>query len=205
MAGTHDGAKKSAARRLGLSLPAYEALLQKGQKWCSRCREWHARSAFLVDASRYDGLAASCRSARKTHYRASYVRKGRKPRLCSEHVAGRDNDKKQARRRVNAEVEAGLRPHPNTIPCTDCGHVWRPGERRHEYDHYLGYDARYHRKVQAVCTRCHRRRDAKGRCTRGHSLLDATVTVDKKGHRICKVCTRIRDRARRKKSLPCLP
>lgn len=25
------------------------------------------------------------------------------------------------------------RPHPNTLPCTDCGHVWFEGERRHQY------------------------------------------------------------------------
>ena len=25
------------------------------------------------------------------------------------------------------------RPHPNTIPCEDCGHVWFEGERRHQY------------------------------------------------------------------------
>lgn len=48
-----------------------------------------------------------------------------------------DGDKKQARRRINVEVRTGRRPHPNTIPCVDCGHIWKMGERRHEYDHYL--------------------------------------------------------------------
>jgi hypothetical protein len=27
----------------------------------------------------------------------------------------------------------GQRPHPNTIPCSQCGHVWFEGERRHHY------------------------------------------------------------------------
>ncbi len=25
------------------------------------------------------------------------------------------------------------RPHPNTLPCADCGHIWFEGERRHDY------------------------------------------------------------------------
>lgn len=70
----------------------------------------------------------------------------------------RDGDKKQARQRVNVEVRTGRRPHPNTLSCVDCCHVWREGERRHEYDHHLGYQAENHLDVQPVCTRCQRRR-----------------------------------------------
>jgi len=29
--------------------------------------------------------------------------------------------------------DLGQRPHPNTVPCEDCGHVWFEGERRHDY------------------------------------------------------------------------
>jgi hypothetical protein len=36
--------------------------------------------------------------------------------------------------------------------------VWAPGERRHEYDHHLGYAAEHHGDVEAVCTVCHRAR-----------------------------------------------
>ena len=86
----------------------------------------------------------------------------------------RDGDRAQARQRVNVEVRTGYRPHPNTLPCVDCGHRWRSGERRHEYDHYKGYAAKHHGDVEAVCTTCHRaragargevrqRRDARGR------------------------------------------
>ena len=67
----------------------------------------------------------------------------------------RDGDQKQARRRINVEVRTGRRPHPNTFPCALCGHVWTLGERRHEYDHYLGYAAEYHYTVRPVCTKCH--------------------------------------------------
>lgn len=74
--------------------------------------------------------------------------------------APRDGDFKQARQRVNVEVRRGFRPHPNSLPCTDCGHVWRDGERRHEYDHHLGYAPEHHLDVQSVCTLCHATREA---------------------------------------------
>lgn len=75
----------------------------------------------------------------------------------------RDGDKEQARQRINVEVRMGRRPHPNTLPCADCGHVWEPGARRHEYDHHLGYAAAHHYDVEPVCTVCHRARgDGRG-------------------------------------------
>lgn len=70
----------------------------------------------------------------------------------------RDGDKKQARQRINVEVRTGRRPHPNSLPCADCGHAWSEGERRHEYDHHLGYAAEHHHSVESVCTTCHARR-----------------------------------------------
>lgn len=70
----------------------------------------------------------------------------------------RDGDKKQARQRINVEVRSGRRPHPNTLPCVGCGHIWNEGERRHEYDHYKGYAAENHFEVEPVCTLCHRAR-----------------------------------------------
>ena len=70
----------------------------------------------------------------------------------------RDGDKIQARQRINVEVRTGRRPHPNALPCADCAHEWKTGERRHEYDHHLGYAAAHHYDVEAVCTTCHRRR-----------------------------------------------
>lgn len=73
--------------------------------------------------------------------------------------AARSGDRKQARQRINVEVRTGRRPHPNTLPCVDCGHVWADGERRHEYDHHLGYAAENHLNVEAVCTLCHRARN----------------------------------------------
>jgi hypothetical protein len=49
------------------------------------------------------------------------------------------------------------RPHPNTVPCTDCGHVWFEGERRHQY---VGEDGEVseHDDAVVVCILCHQKR-----------------------------------------------
>jgi hypothetical protein len=78
-------------------------------------------------------------------------------------MTARDDDRAQARQRVNVEVRSGRRDHPNTLPCTDCGHQWRTGERRHEYDHHLGYAAANHLDVEPVCTTCHHNREGQRR------------------------------------------
>ena len=88
----------------------------------------------------------------------TYIQKPRLQRGRS-FVPARDGDKKQARRRITFFVESQLLPHQNKLPCVDCGHIWREGERRHEYDHYLGYAAEKHECVEAVCTKCHRNRE----------------------------------------------
>lgn len=68
-------------------------------------------------------------------------------------------EERKARRAVNAEVRYGKRPHPNTLPCVDCGHVYAEGERRHEYDHTGDYnDQATWLTVDSVCTTCHRTR-----------------------------------------------
>lgn len=113
----------------------------------------------------------------------------------------RDGDKIQARQRINVEVRTGRRPHPNTLPCWDCGHVYKPSERRHEYDHYKGYAAQNHYKVQPVCTLCHAKRDspkkAQTKCYRGHDFTPDNVILSAKGLRKCRECRRVYDRGRR--------
>jgi hypothetical protein len=49
------------------------------------------------------------------------------------------------------------RPHPNTVPCSDCGHVWFEGERRHQY---VGEDGEVSIEDDAVvvCILCHQKR-----------------------------------------------
>jgi len=112
----------------------------------------------------------------------------------------RDGDKAQARQRINVEVRSGRRPHPNTIPCSDCGHVWEEGERRHEYDHYMGYAPGHHLEVSAVCTTCHAKRDsAKAKqthCKLGHEFTGENTYIKPNGTRGCVKCRRERDRNR---------
>lgn len=74
-------------------------------------------------------------------------------------IPARAGDKKQARATVTHAVNRGVLPHPNTLPCTDCQHtVTSDADRRHEYDHFQGYAPEHHMSVEAVCTRCHKRR-----------------------------------------------
>lgn len=115
-------------------------------------------------------------------------------------AAPRDGDKKQARQRINVEVRTGYRSHPNTLPCKDCGHVWRPGERRHEYDHFKGYAAAHHYDVEPVCTLCHAIRDsarkAQTHCSAGHEFTVGNTYLKSNGTRSCRECMRIWDRSR---------
>ena len=113
----------------------------------------------------------------------------------------RSGDKKQARQRINVLVRTGKIAHPNTIPCVDCGHVYADGERRHEYDHHLGYAAEHHYSVQSVCTTCHAKRDNskanQTHCRKGHEFTVENTIIRKNGTRHCRECERNRDRNRR--------
>ena len=159
MAQTKAGAAKARASSLGISVEAYQSRVSSGEKWCTRCKDWHSRSAFGSDSSRLDGLTASCREAKAALQRSTYVPTGGAGRPRGWLVPSRPGDKKQARRRVNYLVEQGRIPHPNDLPCVDCGHLWRPGERRHEYDHHKGYCAKHQLSVESVCSACHHRRE----------------------------------------------
>jgi len=144
--GSASGVAKQAAGRTGTTVEDYEAKRQAGLKWCTSCKEWHERSAFPVDRSRGDGLKAHCLASDRG-----------KPR------GKRDPMRELARGVVNRSVLAGRLPAANTLPCSDCGHVITPeSPRRHEYDHFLGYEPEHQLDVQAVCTLCHADRE-KGR------------------------------------------
>lgn len=111
----------------------------------------------------------------------------------------RNGDRKQARQRINVEVRTGYRPHPSSIPCSDCGHIGE--DRRHEYDHYLGYAADNHLDVEAVCTICHAARDnAKANqthCINGHEFTADNTIRKPNGTRACRICRQAYDRKRR--------
>jgi hypothetical protein len=154
------GAAKVAAGRIGISLAEYRTHTDAGRKWCTGCKVWHPREDFAIDRTRGDGLTAVCRNRRNTDLRNRYTPKPR-PEVGRRFADARDQDKKQARRRINYLIDAGVLPDPNDVRCTDCAHEWAEGERRHEYDHYLGYAAQHHEDVEAVCSRCHHAREAR--------------------------------------------
>jgi hypothetical protein len=130
----------------------------RAPKRCSACKQEKPRDAFAVDRSRPDGRTYWCRDCRNDRANQRYQPRPR-PQPGRRFVSARDGDQLQARRRVNYLVEAGLIPAPNTLPCVDCGHEWLVGERRHEYDHHLGYAPEHHEDVEAVCSRCHHERE----------------------------------------------
>lgn len=115
-------------------------------------------------------------------------------------MPARDGDKQQARQRINVEVRTGYRPHPNSLPCVDCGHVWSNGERRHEYDHHKGYAAEHHHDVVPVCTLCHAKRDSKRKaqthCKHGHEYTTENTYIKTNGTRACRTCMRKWDKER---------
>jgi len=59
------------------------------------------------------------------------------------------------------------RPHPNTSRCSDCGHVWFEGERRHHYVDETG-EVSEQDGAEAVCLLCmQKRRRGAPRTTEG--------------------------------------
>jgi hypothetical protein len=159
---TPEGAIKVNARKAGVSVRVYLQKLKAGLKWCYHCKAFQSVAEFGSDSSRYDGLTALCSKARNERQRKLYVPV---PPETIKHGPAphppRENDKLQARQRINVLVRTGKLPNPSTLPCTDCGHLWKKGDKRHEYDHYLGYNAAHHYDVQPVCTRCHCDREMK--------------------------------------------
>ena len=161
MAQTKKGATLIAVKKIGISLREYNRLVSIGLKRCSYCKIWLDRKLFNSDVTRHDRLSPVCKNCRKKQYRMKYVPKKRVSRLGCRYVIVRDGDKLQARARINHLIDVGLLPKPNDLPCIDCGHLWKIGERRHEYDHYNGFEGKYHETVEVVCSRCHHKREVK--------------------------------------------
>ncbi len=185
MAGTYIGTWKQAAKRAGLSLDDYLARKDAGEKWCVGHKALHPQTAFPKDASRPDGLATVCGEFRRQRARDRYIPRPGPHRFGPPPSPARDGDREQARRRVNALARRGRIPPPSELPCVDCGH--QGDDRRHEYDHHLGYGSEHHLDVQPVCTRCHAAREERrgvraigrlGRAARRHGLT-VTDLVDR--------------------------
>lgn len=50
------------------------------------------------------------------------------------------------------------RPHPNTTPCADCGHVWFAGERQHLYVEVCDQPAAAEEE-EVICVLCRQVRE----------------------------------------------
>lgn len=167
------GAEKVAAKRSGVTVEEYRARVAAGLKRCCGCKVWRSIEQFCNDSSRSDGIACSCRVCSSERGKRKYTPRPRQSKLGARFVPVRSGDKLQARARVNHLVTNGLLTPPGVLPCFDCGHTGP--DRRHEYDHYLGYDAEHHESVQAVCSRCHRQRSIARGEARG-SLKKPVIT-----------------------------
>lgn len=156
--GSKEGVLKVAAKRIGISFNEYQKRIGQGEKWCHGCRTWHSVAEFGKDLTRGDGLSAACLKYKNKKARENYIpvplhkRKKHGPKRDQ----NRCGDKLQARKRINQEVRIGNLPNPNDLPCTDCGHIGN--DKRHEYDHYLGYSKEHFFDVKPVCSRCHKHR-----------------------------------------------
>jgi hypothetical protein len=138
--GSAKGAAKTAAVRVGVSLSEYNARVSAGTKWCTGHKEWHPIDDYPVDRTRGDGRKAHCLAWSRG-----------KPRIS------RDPNHERARYEVAYALRTGRLINPNELPCMDCSHLGT--ERRHEYDHFLGYEPEHHMDVEAVCTLCHADRE----------------------------------------------
>lgn len=177
--GSKLGIEKVAAKRSGVTLEEYRANITAGLKRCCGCKTWYPVERFYADSSRGDGISSSCRDCSSERGKRRYTQRPRQSRLGMRFVPVRSGDKLQARARVNRLVTLGLIPSPGALPCADCGHTGT--DRRHEYDHHLGYDAEHHESVQAVCSRCHYERTiARGENLRSRRKLKLTTDNEPK-------------------------
>ncbi len=146
MAQTKKGALKTSAKKAGLSLDEYINKINNGYKKCGICERWLIKGMFVKDISRYDNLNTKCKECNKALWReASINKKKRKDMVCG--------NKKKARARINTDVETGIRPSPNKLFCSLCGHIGN--DLRHEYHHPLGYSKEHQNDTIPLCSKCH--------------------------------------------------
>jgi uncharacterized protein YlaI len=154
MAQTKEGAIKIAAKKIGIPVDEYNNNISNGLKWCSMCKSWVNIDYFSNNSKKLDGKAINCKSCQKKYYKRYYIPKNRVQQGPLPHPE-RDGDIRQARARINVLVKTGKIPKPNDLPCKHCGHIFKKGEKRHEYHHHNGYSSGSHLDVIPLCTDCH--------------------------------------------------
>lgn len=78
----------ASARKWGLTAREYRRRKEAGLKGCTKCRRWKPESDFGSNASRTDGLAASCKMCRAEIERER--REAAKTKACE--TCGRPHD-----------------------------------------------------------------------------------------------------------------
>ena len=162
MAITIEGAKKIAAKKLGITFNRYIGFEKQGLKYCCGCKKWHSKKRFHKDRSRTDGLTAQCIDWRSSTSRRLYQKRPQ-PLPGRRYAPARDGDKKQAQGRVNHLIAVGILPSPKVLPCNKCGHIYKKNGMRHDYHHYQGYRAEHHETVEVLCRSCHTKEDRNGK------------------------------------------
>lgn len=124
-------------------------------KFCRYHKVEHPIEQFHVDKSSPDGRMRNCKVYFQDRWKAKHPvaipLKGRRV------APARDGDRRQAQRRIQTLVENGTLPHPNTLPCKDCGKRWNGDKKsRIEYDHAKGYAPEFHETVEPRCVKCHK-------------------------------------------------
>jgi hypothetical protein len=155
LSGRKLGGFKRAADMAGISFQEFIDRVDSGLKRCMSCKQWIKFSGFISDASRWDCLSSRCSECQRRFQRQRY-----EPVPPSEwkpkgppRKEPRDGDKIQARHLINLDIRHGKRPDPDMLHCAYCGH--KGTDRRHEYHHYMGYEARHHYDVIPICSVCH--------------------------------------------------
>lgn len=143
---------KVSAAKAGLSVTEYIDLISKGMKKCTLCKRWKTIEEFHNDKSRHDGKACGCKECQRMMWR-------KRSMTGNKRIPRRDGDKRQASKRINSDVENGIRPNPNDLHCVMCGH--KGNDKRHEYHHVCGYEKEHHYDVMPFCSTCHGREHRK--------------------------------------------
>lgn len=73
---------RASATKLGITPEAYAEHMDRGEKWCSACQDWHLMKAFGVDRGTVSGLSGRCREADAARKRAAAAaRRATTPRV----------------------------------------------------------------------------------------------------------------------------
>ncbi len=138
MAGTTDGGIKSIVKKMGMTYEGYISQVNKGLKWCTRCKQWLPRDSFGNDKTRTDGLDSTCFACRRV-----------KIKRQRQYHPPSDNIRQNAAYAVAAAIKRGNLASPDKLPCFYCG---KPAVL---YHHHLGYSRSHFLDIQALCKSCH--------------------------------------------------